>query len=150
MGTYTFSAVITTTAAPERIWAVLDDIAGWPRWMPGMQGLRVEPRVAGAVRPGYRFRLRAALLHADLEVRGFGPLERTTAFQISFPPFGGVNSCRLAPLEGGAYHLQRVDELHIPDVLGGWLSTTQRARFERLTVEFLHALDARAGDIARG
>ncbi|MBC8077386.1 MAG: SRPBCC family protein [Chloroflexales bacterium] len=146
MGIYTFSAAITTTVAPERIWATLDDIAGWPRWMPGTQGLRVEPQSAGAVRAGYRFRLRAALLHANLEVRVCGPLERTTAFQISFPPFGGVNACRLVPLDGGAHRLERVDELHIPDMLGSWLSTTQRARFEQLAVEFLAALEAKAKD----
>ena len=146
MGTYTFSAAITTRVPPESLWAALDDVAAWPRWMPGAQGLRVEPQTAGPVRAGYRFRLRAPLLHADLELRGFGPHERTTAFQISFPPFTGVNSCRAVPLADGAYRLERVDELVMPDMLGNWLSTTQRARFERLAVEFLEALEKRAAN----
>ena len=40
-------------APPDRVWAVLSDVAGWPGWYPGMQDLELD-----GVRPGGRLRWR--------------------------------------------------------------------------------------------
>ncbi len=140
MAVYEITASTTTSAAPEDVWAVLDDFRGWPTWMPGLQNVRIELLSPGPPRLGYRFRVRGKLVHADLDVTGFGPLERTTAFQVSFPPITGRNSCVLVPLDNGQHRLERVDSFDLPKQFVRFLDKTQRNRFERLACEFLVAL----------
>ncbi len=140
MISYEISASAETHAPPERIFAVLDDFGRWSDWMPSFEHIRVElpPAVTPAL--GYRFRLRSGVVHTEMEVIDFTSLTRATAFKISFPPLGGVNRCRVVPLSSGLYRLERVDVLHLPDLVAHLIDATQRQRFERLAGEFLRSL----------
>jgi hypothetical protein len=140
MPIYEIAAVTTVALPPEYLWSVLDDFSGWPDWMPAMENLRIELLSSGEIQPGYRFRIRGKLVHADLEVTDFGPLERVTSFKLSFPPITGDNSCRLVPLEDGRYRLERTDHIVLPGAFIDFLDATQRKRFEKLAAEFLTAL----------
>jgi hypothetical protein len=142
MAIYEVSARTSTTAAPEHVWAVLDDFAGWPNWMPGLENVGVELLSAGAPRVGYRFRLRGTitLVHTDLEVVCYTPRERYTTFQVSFPPLRGDNRCLMTPLDDTRWQIERIDHLHLPRQFVWFLDKTQRARFERLSREFVIAL----------
>jgi hypothetical protein len=140
MSVYEIAAVTTVALPPEHIWAVLDDFSGWPAWMPAMENLSIELLSSGAPRPGYQFRIRGNLVHADLEVTDYGPLERVTRFKLSFPPITGDNSCRLIPLDQGRYRLERIDHIVLPGAFIDFLNATQRKRFEKLAAEFLTAL----------
>jgi hypothetical protein len=150
MAIYEVTARTITTAPPEHVWAILDDVTAWPTWMPGLENVQVDPLSEGVPRPGYQFRLtgKISLVHTDLEVTGFGPLERTTTFKVSFPPLTGGNSCVLVPLDDGRYQMQRVDYLHLPKLFASFLDRTQRERFERLAREFLGALKTAAEEHA--
>ncbi len=140
MISYEITATTVTTAPPERIFAVLDDFGHWPAWMPAMEQIKVELPAGKRPGVGYRFRLRGAIVHGDMEVVDFSPTTRATTFRISFPPFTGVNRCRVAPLGDGRYRIERVDSLDLPDFVAGLIDATQRHRFERLAGEFLEAL----------
>lgn len=128
--------------APQYVWAVLDDVQGWPTWMPAMQNLQVDILTAGPPRRGYQFRMQGKVVRADLEVIGFGPLERTTKFRIHLPPLvlRGTNRCLLIPVSRGVYRLDRVDHLQLPGPVVKFLDSTQRMRFEKLASDFLLSL----------
>lgn len=140
MISYEICASAETHAPPERIFAVLDDFGRWPDWMPSFEHIRVELPETTPPTLGYRFRLRSGVVHTDMEVIDFTPLSRATAFRISFPPLSGVNRCRVVPLSNGRSRLERVDILHLPDVVAHVIDATQRQRFERLAGDFLRAL----------
>jgi carbon monoxide dehydrogenase subunit G len=140
MTTIQIAASTVTTATPDDVWAVLDDFAGWPQWMPAMQSITVETPANETPHLGYRFMLRSGLVQTQMEVVEYAPLARTTTFQVSFPPLQGTNSCRLIPLDDGRYRIERVDALAIPEPLANLLLATQRKRFERLASEFVLAL----------
>lgn len=137
---YEISAATTTTAPPERIFAVLDNFGGWPAWMPAFQHIRVELPEAGRPRLGYRFRLRSGVIRTDMEVIDFTPHSRATSFRISFPPLSGVNRCMVVPLGDGRYRIERVDSLDLPDFVVGFIDGPRRERFAQLAAEFLRAL----------
>jgi hypothetical protein len=140
MISYEIAASAVTTAPPERIFAVLDDFARWPTWMPAFEHIRVELPEARPLGPGYRFRLRSGIVHTDMEVVDFSPLARATSFRISFPPLTGVNRCRVVPLDDGRFRIERVDSLDLPELLASVIDATQRERFARLAGEFIQAL----------
>jgi|GEM_PF-784569 len=140
MVSFEISVSAITTAPPERIFAVLDDFSGWPGWMPSFERVRVELPAEGAPGPGYRFRLRAPIVHAEMEVVDFTPLSRATAFRISFPPLTGVNRCLVVPLDDGRFRIERVDSLDLPEFVVGLIGPRQRQRFIHLAGEFLSAL----------
>jgi hypothetical protein len=140
MAIYEIAAATRITTPPERLWAVLDDFQGWPTWMPALNNVQIELLSSGAPRVGYCFRVRGGLVHADLEVTHYAPLERRTTFRLSFPPITGDNRCILTPLDDGAYLLERIDHINLPSRFISFLDKTQRARFERLAGEFLVAL----------
>lgn len=140
MAQYEIAATTEIVAAPEQVFAVLDDFQRWPEWMPSFEHIQVELPDERPPQLGYRFRLRSGLIHTDMEVIEFTPLTRTTRFSISFPPLSGVNQCRIVPLADGKYRLERVDRLHLPDLIAHLINSTQRQRFERLAAEFLLAL----------
>jgi hypothetical protein len=144
MAIYEIAAATRITTPPEQVWAVLDDFPGWSTWMPGLQGVQIELLSSGAPCVGYRFRVRGGLVHADLEVTHYAPLERQTDFRLSFPPITGDNRCVLTPLDDGVYLLERIDHIHLPARFINFLNKTQRARFERLATEFLLALKTAA------
>ncbi|MFV9505546.1 MAG: SRPBCC family protein [Oscillochloridaceae bacterium umkhey_bin13] len=140
MVSFEISASTLTTAPPERIFTVLDDFGRWPTWMPSFERVRVELPPGQEPGPGYRFRLQATIIHADMEVVDFTPLSRATHFRISFPPFTGINRCQVVPLADGQYRIERVDSLDLPDLVVGLIGPAQRQRFVRLANEFLVAL----------
>jgi hypothetical protein len=140
MISYEIEASTITTATPERIFAVLDDFAGWPGWMPSLDTVRVELPENSVPGPGYRFRLRGRIVYADMEVVDYTPLSRATTFRISFPPFTGKNRCLVVPLDDGRYRIERVDSLDLPGLVATIIDATQRQRFVRLADEFLVAL----------
>jgi hypothetical protein len=140
MRSYEIIATSTTTASPQRIFAVLDDFRGWPRWMPAFEHITVELPAERAPRLGYRFRLRSGLVHTDMQVVDFTDLSRATTFRVSFPPLTGTNRCRLQPIGDGSYRIERVDSIDLPEIVAGLLDATQRARFERLALDFLERL----------
>jgi len=140
MARYEIHAATIITAPPEVVWSVLDDFGGWPGWMPSMQNVRVELLSPGAPGPGYRFRIRGRIVHADLEVTSFTPQERTTRFRLNLPPLTGANQCRVIPLDDGRYRLERQDHIDMPGPIASFLDATQRERFERLAADFLQAL----------
>ncbi|WP_322512418.1 SRPBCC family protein [Chloroflexus sp.] len=137
---YEIAATTVTTAPPERVLSVLDDFSNWPRWMPSLERVRIELPPDDRPRQGYRFKLHGMLVHAEMEVIDYTPLSRATRFRISFPPFQGVNRCRLVPLGDGRYRIERLDQLELPDLVAHLIDATQRKRFEKLALEFLHAL----------
>jgi hypothetical protein len=140
MAIYEINASTTISVPPHQVWAVLDDFSGWPTWMPAMQNLRIEHLSDGPPGLGYRFRLCGKITHAELEVTGYGPLERSTRFRLNLPPLSGENHCHLKPLEDGRYRIIRSDRLNLPGPVVSFLDKTQRERFERLAAEFLLAL----------
>lgn len=140
MASYKIRAEAITSAPPERVFAVLDDFGRWPRWMPYFQHLRVELPSGETPRLGYRFRLHAGVIHTDLEVIDYTPFTRATRFRISFPPFSGVNRCRVLPLANGQYRIERIDSLDVPELVAGVLDATQRRKFDRMATDFLNAL----------
>jgi uncharacterized protein YndB with AHSA1/START domain len=140
MAIYEIAAATRITTPPAQLWAVLDDFQGWPRWMPALNNVQIELLSSGAPRVGYCFRVRGPLVHADLEVTRYTPLERQTTFRLSFPPITGDNRCVLTPQDDGAYLLERIDHINLPSRFISFLDKTQRARFERLAREFLVAL----------
>ncbi|NJM05209.1 hypothetical protein HC891_01720 [Candidatus Gracilibacteria bacterium] len=159
MAQYRIEASTITHAPPEAVWAVLDDFRGWSRWMPAMEQLQIELPAGQKPGPGYRLRLRGALVSADLQITDFSALRRATTFRINFPPFTGTNSCQVTPLGDGRYQVDRIDAIDMPEALVGFLQATQRERFERLAAEFLAALvgavearvaDGKSGHPARG
>ncbi|GIV89845.1 MAG: hypothetical protein KatS3mg055_2363 [Chloroflexus sp.] len=137
---YEIAATTVTTAPPERVFAVLDDFSNWPRWMPSLERVRIELPPNDHPRQGYRFKLHGMFVHAEMEVIDYTPLSRATRFRISFPPFQGINRCRLIPLDDGRYRIERLDQLELPDLVAHVIDATQRKRFEQLALEFLHAL----------
>jgi hypothetical protein len=137
---YEIAATTVTTAPPERVLAVLDDFNNWPRWMPSLERVRIELPPNERPRTGYRFKLHGMFVHAEMEVIDYTPLSRATRFRISFPPFQGINRCRLVPLEDGRYRIERLDQLELPDLVAHLIDATQRKRFEKLALEFLQAL----------
>lgn len=140
MAKYEITAITTIRAEPADVWAVLDNFSGWPDWMPAMQNLRVELLTAGQIEPGYRFRLRGKLAHADLEVITCTRLERATRFRLNLPPLTGANRCVLTPLEQGRYRLERKDWINLPGPIATFLNATQRQRLEQLAADFLLSL----------
>lgn len=146
MVSFEICASAITTAPPERIFAVLDDFGNWPGWMPSFERVRVELPANGTPGLGYRFRLRATVVHADMEVIDFTPFSRATAFRISFPPLTGVNRCRVIPLDDGRFRIERVDSLDLPEFVVGLIGPRQRERFVRLAGEFLAALKRQVED----
>jgi uncharacterized protein YndB with AHSA1/START domain len=140
MISYEITATSITIASPERVFAVLDDFRHWPAWMPSMENIKVELPEGRQPGLGYRFRLRGLITHGDMEVVDFTPMSRATTFRISFPPFTGVNRCRLVPLPDGRHRIERIDTLDLPDLIAHLIDATQRRRFERLAGEFLDAL----------
>lgn len=140
MISYEIEASTITTATPERIFAVLDDFAGWPAWMPSLDTVKVELPADTTPGPGYRFRLRGRIVYADMEVVDYTPLSRATTFRISFPPFTGKNRCLVVPLDDGRFRIERVDSLDLPGLVATIIDATQRQRFARLADEFLVAL----------
>lgn len=140
MISYEIAASTVTIATPERIFAVLDDFAHWPAWMPSLENIKVELPADRLPGPGYRFRLRGRIVHADMEVIDFTPLSRATTFRISFPPFTGTNRCEVVPLDDGRCRIERVDSLDLPELVATLIDATQRERFVRLADEFLVAL----------
>lgn len=149
MSIYEISAATTIAVPPEHVWAVLDDVRGWPRWMPSTRNLAIDLLTPGQPRQGYQFRLRGKVAQAVMEVTTFAPLERTTSFQLNVPPLKGTNSCRLFPLEDGRYRLKRVDRLVLPGPVMKFLDATQRDRFEKLAAEFLQTLKQAAEETKR-
>lgn len=139
---YEISAATTTTAPPERIFAVLDNFGGWSAWMPAFQHITVELPESGRPRLGYRFRLRSGVIRTDMEVIDFTPHSRATSFRISFPPLSGVNRCRVVPLDDGRYRIERVDSLDLPELVASFIDGPRRERFAQLAAEFLRALKA--------
>lgn len=137
---YEIVATATTTASPQRIFAVLDDFGGWPRWMPAFDRISVELPANRTPSLGYRFRLRSGPVHTDMEVVDFTELSRATAFRISFPPLTGTNRCLVQPIGEGRCRIERVDSLVLPEIVAGLIDATQRARFERLALEFIERL----------
>ncbi|MEI8165144.1 MAG: SRPBCC family protein [Chloroflexales bacterium] len=150
MVSYAISATAITTATPERVLTVLDDFSRWPAWMPALQNVRVELPKHQRLGPGYRFRLRGVIVYGDLQVIDYTPLSRATSFRISFPPFTGVNRCRLVPLANGRHRIERVDTIELAAFVVGLLGPLQRKRFERLAGEFLHALKHEVEGTPRG
>lgn len=140
MISYEIAAAATTTAPPERIFAVLDDFGRWPDWMPAFDHLTVELPANAVLGPGYSFRIRSGLVHTDMRVIDYSPLARATAFRVSFPPLSGTNRCRVVPLDDGRFRIERVDSLDLPAWVASLIDTTQRERFVRLAGEFLQAL----------
>lgn len=140
MISYEITAWTITTAQPEQVLAVLDDFDRWPEWMPSFSSIKVETPTNLRPALGYRFRLRAGLVHTDMQVVDFTPLSRATSFRISFPPLSGVNRCRLVPLTDGRCRIERLDSLDLPDIVAHLIDATQRSRFEKLAGEFLDAL----------
>jgi uncharacterized protein YndB with AHSA1/START domain len=140
MAIYEIAAVTTIAVPPEYVWAVLDDFSGWPAWMPAMQDIRIELLSSGEPCVGYSFRVRGKVVHADLRVEVYDPLERLTSFRLSFPPITGDNRCSLIPLDDGRYRMERIDHIHLPGKFIDFLNATQRKRFEQLAAEFLTAL----------
>ena len=140
MVSYAITATAGSLSPPQPAFAVLDDFARWPAWMPSFETVKVELPPDRAPGLGYRFRLRGLLVYGDMEVVDYSPLARATSFRISFPPFSGVNRCRVTPLADGRFRIERVDSLDLPDLLAGLIDATQRRRFERLAGEFLEAL----------
>lgn len=145
MISYQIIATATTEISPDRILDVLDDFERWPSWMPSFERVKVDLPHDGSPGPGYAFRLRGAIVYADMRVIDFTPLSRATRFRISFPPLTGVNRCSIHPLDGGRYRIERVDSLDLPELVAGLIDATQRERFARLAQEFLDALLHTAG-----
>lgn len=140
MVSYEISATAITTASPERVFSILDDFSRWPAWMPSLQNVRVELPAGTRPGPGFRFRLRGRLVYGDLEVIDYTRMTRATSYRISFPPFTGVNRCRLVPLGDGRHRIERTDSIDLPAFVAGMLGPPQRKRFEHLACEFLYAL----------
>lgn len=140
MVSYEISATAITTASPARVFSVLDDFSRWPAWMPSLQNVRVELPEGARPGPGLRFRLRGRVVYGDLEVIDYTMLTRATSYRISFPPFTGVNRCRLVPLGDGRLRIERTDSIDLPAFVAGLLGPPQRRRFELLARDFLLAL----------
>ncbi len=140
MAKYEITAITIIQAEPADVWAVLDNFRNWPDWMPAMQNLQVELLTPGQIKPGYRFRLRNKLVHADLEVTTCTRLERATRFRLNLPPLTGANQCVLTPLEHGGYRLERKDWINLPGPIATFLNATQRQRLEQLAADFLLSL----------
>lgn len=140
MVSYEIAASTVTTATPERVFEVLDDFAGWPRWMPAFESIKVELPPATALGPGYRFKLRSGVVQTEMEVVEYSRHARSTRFRISFPPVTGMNRCRVQPLDDGRFRIERVDSLDLPKFVAELLDATQRERFARLAGEFVLAL----------
>ncbi len=137
MSIYEIAACTTVEASPEEVWAVLDDIRGWPEWMPETQNLRIDTITPGVPRLGYRFRVSGRVVYANMEVVGFSPVERSIKFRLNMPPLGGAICCRLVRLDRKTCRLERVDRLFLPGPVVKFLNKTQRARFERIAGDFM-------------
>ena len=140
MKNYKISAIATTKIPPERIFAVLDDFANWPTWMPSFDRVKVDLPINPVPHLNYQFRLRGSVVFADMQVIEYTPLSRATSFRINIPPLTGINRCSIRPLSHGRYRIDRIDTIDLPKVVVGVLDATQRARFARLAQEFLTAL----------
>lgn len=60
MGSY--EREIAVAAAPDRVWAAVEDVGSWPEWTPSMTSVRREHE--GALRVGERVRVRQPRLPA--------------------------------------------------------------------------------------
>ena len=137
---YTIEATSVTAASPASVMAVLDDFAGWPRWMPSLESVRVVLPPGRLPQLGYRFELRGRLAAATLEVTEFSPLVRQTSFRLNLPPLQGTNRFALIPLPDGRHRIERTDELELPNLVAHLIDATQRRRFEQLSIAFLASL----------
>jgi uncharacterized protein YndB with AHSA1/START domain len=99
-----FSAEVETSAAPERVWAVMSDIGREPEWMQAVQRVEFTDGSAG-YRPGARMRRAGRFIGMTLawssEVTEFRP-DSLIAFRHTGGALSGESRWEIIPRPGGS------------------------------------------------
>jgi hypothetical protein len=90
------------TVPPERAWALLSDVAGWPAWYRACRWTRPEPLDAGGLSVGSRFTWKAHPLTLHSMVTVADP-PRTLQFIATAPGLRAVHTFTLTPARGGVW-----------------------------------------------
>lgn len=101
----TYEREVSVAAAPERVWAVLEDLASWPEWTASMSSLRRT--VDGPLRVGERVRVRQPRLPpARWTVTGVEP-GRSFSWSSGSPVLRSTGDHEIRPAPGGSTVLLR-------------------------------------------
>jgi len=111
----TFSITVDIKAPPQRVWAVLSDVEGWPDWTPSVK--RVERLDAGPLTVGGRARLRQ-------------PKLRPAIWQITKVEKG--SSFTSYERVTGPWRYEKIEGA------GHWMMLEKPAALNRLLLEFLN------------
>ena len=112
-----FRSVIVVDAPIERVWAVLADVEGQPRWMREMRSVQLldPPPVRVGTRATARVRIAGLTVEDPVEITGFEP---PTRFAIRHEgTFSGEGVITLDATGGGATTIVRWDETLVAPVL---------------------------------
>lgn len=101
-----FTREIRIAAAPDRVWAVLDDVPTWPDWTPTIRSVR--PLDGSALTPSARFALRQPLQREA--VWTVTALDPGTSFEWRSARFTAVHS--VEPCVGGTICLAVLRPAH--------------------------------------
>jgi len=108
----TYQASVTIQAAPDKIWALLVDAAGYPTWDPGME------RVEGLLAHGERVKFFTKLSPGQafpVKVTAFEPGKRMVLTGgMPFGLFKSERTHRVTAGEGGQTHFHTVETFSGP------------------------------------
>ncbi|GAA2740373.1 MULTISPECIES: SRPBCC family protein [Kitasatospora] len=91
-----YEVTVNVAAAPERVWTVLADIEGWPRWAVSKAGVRLLSD--GAVAVGSEAEVRQPKLAAEVWQVTEMEAGRSFAWRSLNPAFTTISTHRIEPL----------------------------------------------------
>jgi len=94
----TCSVGCTIQASPDRVWSLLTDAAGFPRWN------TTVTRIGGTIALGQKLRIEVPAAPGRTfqpKVTAFEPVERMVWSDGAAPMFKGVRTFTVAPAKGG-------------------------------------------------
>jgi hypothetical protein len=111
MSTYQLHTEIEIDATPERVWAILTDLAAYPQWNPFIkfihgdmrQGARLEVRIQASGTRGMTFRPVVLVVEKNRELRWLGRLLLPGLFD-------GEHRFFIQPLAGGKVLFQQSEK----------------------------------------
>jgi GNAT superfamily N-acetyltransferase/uncharacterized protein YndB with AHSA1/START domain len=130
-----FRTRIDINQPPARVWAVLSDVARWPRWTASVQSVDVlDP---GPLKPGTRVRimqprLRPAIWTVTSLVDGWA-----FTWDMHSPGVRAVATHQIEPAPGGSRVTLTVDFAGVLALPIGWLTSSLNRRYMRIEAEGL-------------
>ncbi|MFD9129142.1 SRPBCC family protein [Kitasatospora sp. NPDC059571] len=113
-----YEVTVNVAAAPERVWAVLADVEGWPRWTVSKPSVRLLSD--GPVTVGSEAEVRQPRLKAEVWEVTAAEAGRTFEWRTQNPAFTTIGTYRIEPL--GADRCRVVLGVHQKGILAPLLA----------------------------